>query len=593
MPSRTRVPTLLLAALVALTGGVAPARAADALVPTIAQSAVSYDAWTNHMKVRVTMRPGPGATAPWTWTLVRGSATVGTASATGTAVALTVDSTCSTLPNLTLTVTDAAGLTGTATAPLLRSLCPPAPVIPHARDLVIAPATITEASFIARLRAVGSPALPEGSAIYRTLVAAGVNPSFALGTFQAESSSGKAGYAVTTKNWGNILWYTWEAPFGAVPYDPPPVGSGYVYASYPTWLASVRAYVDLLGRYQTSGYRTVSQASARWLGTTEGSDRHMQYLRNITAVMSALPDDAVPQMTKLTVPVATKPAVTVTYAAKDNEGVTGYEVRAKADGGDWSAPEAVTTTTHGLVLEPGPWTIAVRAADAAGNLSAWREARTRVDAVAPSVTAKANAWIARTGKGAFTVTPRATDDIAVTRLQWRARNGVSGAWSATATTAPGPRTFAQRPGSWYVGVRAADAAGNWSPWTEAHVLVPVDDRAYAAPAGAVRRSSAGAYRGTLTTTTRRGDLVKGSFNGTSLTLIGVAAPRNGVLRLKVDGRTVTVDAGRYAGKRAAKTYNRVLLATITVPAGRHTFSVVNLATSGRPTIAIDGIAFGY
>ena len=503
-----------------------------------------------------------------------------------------MEANCSTRPKLALSVTDAAGAAGTTTASLNRSLCPAAPVIRHASARIMAPATITEASFIARLRDVGSPALPEGRAIYATLVAAGVNPSFALGTFHAESHSGLAGHATVTRNWGNILWYAWEAPFGAVPYDPEPVGKGYVYASYPTWLASVRAYVDLLGRYETSGYRTVSQASARWLGTTEGSDRHMRYLRNISAVMVALPDDAVPTMTALNVPAATRPEVSVTFAARDNEGVTGYEVRTRAGDGPWSEPEMVSQKSVSLVLEPGPWTISVRAADAAGNRSAWRTAATRVDAVAPAVTSRPTARIARTGRGRFTVIPAATDDVAVTRLEWRTRRRADGAWSKPVAARPGARAFLLPPGSWYVAVRAADAAGNRSAWSETNVIVPNDDRAFRVPRSATRRPSAGAYRGTLTTTDRAGPLLTGSFTGSSVTVIGVAGPRYGRLRLTVDGRSVTVDAGRFAGRRATRNHGRVLLATIAVPFGRHTVRVTNLATPGRRTIAIDGIAFG-
>ena len=380
MSALLRVGAIALATLFAATTAAIPVQAADPLVPAISQKPVSYDPPTNHIRVAVTLTSGAAATAPWTWTLTLGSSAAGSATTTGTSAARTVEANCSTRPNLVLVVTDAAGLTGTATAPLSRSLCPAAPVIPHASDLIKAPATITGTSFVARLKAVGSPALPEGATIYATLVAAGINPSFALGTFQAESASGTAGYAIVTRNWGNILWYTWEAPYGAVPYDPAPVGTGYVYASYPTWLASIRAYADLLGRYDSSGYRTVSQASAHWLGTIEGSDRHMTYLRNITAVMTALPDDAVPVMTALTVPAATRPAVTITFAGKDNEAVVGYEVQTRPAGGVWSQPESVTGTSANLVLDPGAWTIEVRALDAAGNRSAWRAAATRVDA---------------------------------------------------------------------------------------------------------------------------------------------------------------------------------------------------------------------
>ena len=362
------------------------------------------------------------------------------------------------------------------------------------------------------------------------------------------------------------------------------------YAKYPTWLASIRAYVDLLGRYDTAGYRTVSQASARWLGTTEGSDRHMRYLRNITAVMTALPDDAVPTMTALTVPAATRPELSVTFAAKDNEAVTGYEVRTRPAGGVWSDPASVAEARLDLVLEPGAWTISVRAADAAGNHSAWREAATRVDAVAPSVTSKASARIAIAGTGAFKVTPTVADDVAVTRLQWRTRRGANGAWSTAVAGSPGARTFSLSPGSWYVGVRAGDAAGNWSDWSETHVIVPTDDRAFRAPTWAERRKHTGAYRGTITTAVRAGRVLNGSFTGTSVTLIGIAGPAYGKLRFTVDGRSVTVDTGLFAGKRATANHGRVRLATLQVAPGRHTFQITNLATPGRRRIAIDALA---
>ena len=222
---------------------------------------------------------------------------------------------------------------GQAASTLDRSLCPPPP---DSRTLGthLAGPTLTEDSFVDRLRAVSSPALSEGRSIYRTLVAGGVNVAFSLGTFHAESHSGTRGYATVTKNWGNILYYAWTADFGATPYAP---GNGYTYAKFPSWLASVRAYVDLLQRYDRSGYTTVSSASAHWLGTIEGSSRHLTYLNNITSVMSILPDDAVPVMTALSVATYNRASVPVAYAARDNLGITGYQIgKKRGSTGSWS-----------------------------------------------------------------------------------------------------------------------------------------------------------------------------------------------------------------------------------------------------------------
>jgi hypothetical protein len=204
-------------------------------------------------------------------------------------------------------------------------------------------------------------------------MAAGVNPAFALGTFHAESHSGTRGYAVVTHNWGNILYYAWEVPYGAVPYAP---GNGYTYAMYPDWLSSVRAYADLLRRYHASGYTTVSSASAHWLGTIEGSSRHLTYLNNITAAMSILPDDAVPVVTALSVPASSRAPVGVSWSASDNLAVTGYELMTRLGSGAWSPAEAIgtasaptTSMSRPLTLSTGTWTIAIRATDAAGTVA--------------------------------------------------------------------------------------------------------------------------------------------------------------------------------------------------------------------------------
>ncbi len=252
---------------------------------SLSQQAISYNATTNAVQVQVTATPA-NVVAPWSYVFAVGGVGVTSGSSSAASVAALLTTNCSiTIQSVTVTITDASGATASAAGTLNRSLCPPPPNLPHAGDHIIASPNLSEALFIDRLRAVGSPALPEGHQIYQTLIAAGVNVAFALGTFQAESGSGTKGYAVTTKNWGNILYYAWEVPYGAVPYSP---GNGYTYAKYPSWTASVQAYAHLLTVYDAAGYITVSSASAHWLGTIEGSSRHLTYLNNITAVMSLL-----------------------------------------------------------------------------------------------------------------------------------------------------------------------------------------------------------------------------------------------------------------------------------------------------------------
>jgi hypothetical protein len=599
-------PTVVLAIVLSLAW-VAPAAAADvspsgtspttsgaAAVPpaptlAISQKAVAYDVNTNRRTIDITLTPGMQV-APWQYTVTIGGGVVTSGKASTPTIVTRQSYNCA-APNqaLAAAITDGAAGTAGATAVLNRTMCPATPQLARASDRIKAGPTLTETSFIARLRTVGSPALPEGSAIYRTLVAGGINPAFALGVFQAESSSGKSGYARTTKNWGNILYYSWEVAYHAVPYAP---GNGYTYASYPTWLASIQAYVNLLGRYDAAGYPTVSQASARWLGTYEGSDRHMPYLRNITSTMSALPDDAVPTMTALTVPPTSAATFTATWSAKDNVAVTGYEVRTHDVAKTWSPSTATTDTTRTFTLPSGPFTISVRARDGAGNWSTWREATVTVDADAPVMTGVVpSMYIPRAANGTFSVSWTATDNRAVTGYAWRTRKNVDGAWSAAIGTTARSRTFALGSGSWYIGVSARDAVGNWSPERIVHVTVPVDDRSFSFSSGTVRRTGSSSYRGTITTTSRTNARLTGTFSGTWLYLIGTVGPAYGKMRITVDGISTTVDSRIYRGARATGNHYRQVLFSKPLAAGPHTFTITNLGTPGRPTIAVDGIGF--
>lgn len=590
---RSRAPhAVLLAALLTALGAI-PVVAADPPPPlavSLHQAAQSYDAATNKAQVAVTIGAAT-ATAPWTYTLAVRGATVASGSSSAPSVTITVTNDCSiTTMSVSAQATDAAGSTGSAAATLDRSLCPAPPAFPHARDRILAGPTLTEASFVDRLRAVGSPALAEGRAIYRTLVGGGVNPAFALGTFHAESHSGTRGYATVTKNWGNILYYSWEIPYGATPYAP---GNGYTYAKYPTWLASVQAYVALLNRYHTAGYQTVSSASAHWLGTVEGSARHLRYLTNITNTMALLPDDAVPTMTGLSVPASSRAAVRISFSAKDNLAVTGYQVRARRGTAAWTPAEMTTARTRTLTLTSGAWTIAVRATDAAGNWSTWRYAKVSVDAGIPVMTRLApGQTIVRSASGRFTASWAATDNVRVTRYQWRTRRSPDGTPSRATTTTGRSGVFALPAGTWSLEVRAGDAAGNWSPWRETRVVVPRDDRAFTFSSGTTRRIDAGAYRGTLTITRAAGaGLVTSTADGTGFYLIGSVGPSYGRLRVTVDGVATDIDTGLYQGRRATSIQRRVLLFSTRFAAGPHTVTITNLGTSGRPTIAIDGIAF--
>jgi hypothetical protein len=203
----------------------------------------------------------------------------------------------------------------------------------------------------------------------------------------------------------------------------------------------------------------------------------------------------------------------------------------------------------------------------------------------------ASATVVRTRDGSFTVRWSARDNVGVTRYQWRLRKNAYGTWSAAKGTSSRSVALKPGPGAWYVSVRARDAVGNWSDWRETRALVPFDDRRYEFSRGTVRRVSSYDYRGTLTTTNRAGARLTSTFTGTAFYLIGDAGPRLGRLRVTIDGTSQIVDTGYYRGVRASRTHHRVILFRQSLPAGAHSLTIANLGTSGRPTIAIDGLAF--
>ena len=232
----------------------------------------------------------------------------------------------------------------------------------------------------------------------------------------------------------------------------------------------------------------------------------------------------------------------------------------------------------------------MRAIDDAGNWSKWRTTSVRVDTTAPVMTSLApSSFLVRTTDGKVKVHWAASDAVGVTGYEVRTRHTAAGVWSAPIGTTATSRVLSLAAGTWYVDVRARDAAGNLGEWRETRFVVPADDRSFSFSAGTRRAHSSVDYRRTVTVTSRTGASLTTSFTGTRVYLIGRAGPAYGRFRVTVDGRSTVVDARSYAGKRATSVHARVLLFSAGFASGHHTLTVTNLGTSGRPTIALDGI----
>ena len=284
----------------------------------------------------------------------------------------------------------------------------------------------------------------------------------------------------------------------------------------------------------------------------------------------------------------------MSWSAKDNLAVTGYQIRyRRGTTGTYSAIQSTTLRTHTLTLTTGAWTIAVRASDAAGNWSTWRYGRVTVDAIAPTMTSlRSSMTVVRSVNSRFTASWAATDNIGVTHYQWRRRGRPNGTPSIGTTVSTRSGTFLWGAGTWELEVRARDAVGNWSAWRMVTVLVPRDDRQFSFSAGTTRRTHAAAYRRTLTTTNVMGaQMVVTTADGNGFFLVGRVGPAYGRLRVTVDGESWMVDTAYYRGVRATSYHDRVLLFSMRFAPGPHTVTITNLATTHRPTIAIDSLDF--
>jgi hypothetical protein len=87
------------------------------------------------------------------------------------------------------------------------------------------------------------------------------------------------------------------------------------------------------------------------------------------------------------------------------------------------------------------------------------------------------------------------------------------------------------------------------------------------------------------------ELVVTSADGDGFYLVGRVGPAYGRLTVTIDDVVTVIDTGFYQGSRATSYRDRVLLFSKRLTAGAHTVTITNLATTGRSTIAIDGLDF--
>ena len=197
-----------------------------------------------------------------------------------------------------------------------------------------------------------------------------------------------------------------------------------------------------------------------------------------------------------------------------------------------------------------------------------------------------------TTDGSFTVAFKGSDNVGVIGYQIMVRRGATGTWSAPSIQIATTKTFSGlAPGTWYIDVRARDAVGNLSPWKQVHVVVPADDRSYRFSTRMVRQTSSVYLHRTVTKTLTAGSKMTIKFSGNAFYLFGTTGVAYGRMRVTIDGVSFTVDEGYYAGRRATGSHYRVLIFSRNLTRRAHTVTITCLGTSGRRTIAIDGVGW--
>jgi len=184
----------------------------------------------------------------------------------------------------------------------------------------------------------------------------------------------------------------------------------------------------------------------------------------------------------------------------------------------------------------------------------------------------------------------ASTDNGVSRYQLQARVG-DGAWqsvslpSATSSyarrTVPAGATVRFR-------VRAIDRAGTVGDWVTS---AAVRASAVSDSSSAIRWSGSWSFAshssylgGRVHSTTARGSTATITFSGSAIAWAGPVGPTRGKAQVYLDGDLVaTVDL--YRSSFAA----RDIVFARNVSNGTHTFRIHALGTSGRPTVAVDGL----
>ena len=267
----------------------------------------------------------------------------------------------------------------------------------------------------------------------------------------------------------------------------------------------------------------------------------------------------------------------------------------------WTATSASVRLTAPRDVKPGTYHVTVTGTNWGRSDSVTLTINVAADvptARAPVTSLLRSSTLGKTSGGATTVTMRATwsaatdpSDTIVRYEVERSVNGGAYGWTVTTSAATRSATFSGLAlnAAHRFRVRAQDSDGTWSAWATASAsLTPsaVSDRSSLITYSGtwIRYANASSTDGWITSSSRAGASARFRFTGRTVALVALANSARGKASIYIDGKYhATIDT--YA---STTTYRKVVYVGNWAVAGTHTIEVRVRATTGRPTVSVDG-----
>ena len=250
------------------------------------------------------------------------------------------------------------------------------------------------------------------------------------------------------------------------------LSSAQIAAGQPVFNAAYAAGITIVAAAGNSANSTIEYPCAFihviCVGATDNGDKHASFSNTNNSVDVSAPGVDIAS----TVPGGYATASGTSMATPHVAALAGLILSAHPG----ETPDQVEATIRSTAVDLGPagWDVQFGYgridAAAAVNLPP-------PDLTPPVMTGLTSPSLVRSASRDFTATWSATDNVAVSGFEIRTKRGAAGTWSAVSSQPATSQTFSGlAAGSWYINVRAVDAAGHRSAWRQVLTIVPRNDR---------------------------------------------------------------------------------------------------------------------